>query len=237
MRYRSDGNVEFVGRIDNQVKVRGYRIELAEIESRLMAIASVSEVAVITSDVNDSTRLVAYITPEDAVPENQQHSYIDSLRQQLSEHLPNYMVPSAFVLMARLPLTPNGKVDRRKLPEPDSAALVQTPYEAPQGETETALAALWREILDLDQVGRQGNFFDLGGHSLMATSALAKVNATFAVQLSLADFMNSRNLQEMAQLIDSSQESETDFDRDQIMDRMDMIENMSDEELEQLLNS
>ena len=141
-RYLPDGNIEFLGRNDFQVKVRGFRIELGEIEARLaQECAAVREAAVLArEDSPGDKRLVAYVVADESVQ-------VTELRTQLSATLPEYMVPAAFVQLDALPLTPNGKLDRKALPAPDALAYAQSTYEPPEGELETALAALWCELL------------------------------------------------------------------------------------------
>ncbi|MCE4575920.1 AMP-binding protein [Caballeronia sp. CLC5] len=148
-RYRADGNIEFLGRNDHQVKIRGFRIELGEIEAQLVAHPSVREAVVIARARHEDSQdqqLVAYITLL-------ADTDVSVLREHLASHLPDYMVPSAFVTLDALPLTPNGKLDRHALPDPQADAFALRPFEAPQGETETALADLWAELLGLERVG------------------------------------------------------------------------------------
>ncbi|MCF5710658.1 amino acid adenylation domain-containing protein, partial [Pseudomonas syringae] len=169
-RWLADGNIEFLGRNDDQVKIRGYRIELGEIESRLARQASINEAVVIArEDVPGDKRLVAYFTSHEA------HTDIESLRSHLQGQLPEYMIPAAYVHLDRLPLTPNGKLDRKALPAPDQHALISRDYEAPQGAVEIALAQVWAEVLQLEQVGRHDHFFELGGHSLLAVKLIEKM--------------------------------------------------------------
>ncbi len=163
-RYLPDGNIEFVGRVDNQVKVRGFRIELGEIETVPIAHPQVSEAVVIDSDdIPGNKRLVAYVvTRSKSEIKNQ-------LRSFLKQKLPDYMVPSAFVILDALPLTPNGKVDRRSLPKPDTARHeLATDLVAPRTESEEILAKIWRKVLHLEQVGIHDNFFELGGDSILS---------------------------------------------------------------------
>ncbi|WP_141554442.1 non-ribosomal peptide synthetase, partial [Xenorhabdus kozodoii] len=167
-RWLPDGTIEYLGRNDFQVKLRGFRIELGEIEARLTQCDGVREAVVIArADEPGQKRLVAYLRPEDGmvlVPA--------ALREQLSQHLADYMLPSAFVTLETFPLTPNGKLDRKALPAPDVSAVVTRHYEAPVGETETALARIWQDLLGLEQVSRHDHFFELGGHSLMIVSLI-----------------------------------------------------------------
>uniref|UniRef100_UPI0036D7ADF7 thioesterase domain-containing protein n=1 Tax=Photorhabdus sp. RM323S TaxID=3342828 RepID=UPI0036D7ADF7 len=161
-RYLPDGNLEFLGRNDQQVKVRGFRIEPGEIEARLIEHPAVRESVVLVLGEAQDKRLVAYVVVQT------DEGLANSLRAHLSATLPDYMVPSAFVRLDALPLTPNGKLDRRMLPALDNDAFAHQVYAAPQGETEIALAAIWRELLGVEQVSRHDSFFTLGGHSLLA---------------------------------------------------------------------
>ncbi|HFZ1924534.1 TPA: amino acid adenylation domain-containing protein, partial [Serratia marcescens] len=163
-RYLANGDIEYLGRNDQQVKIRGFRIECGEIEAALATHPAVREAVVDARAVGDDKRLVAWVVPAADVAEE---TLAGALRQHLSAALPDYMVPSAWVVVAALPLSPNGKLDRRALPEPQGAQS-QAAYEAPQGEHETLLAAIWRELLNVERVGRHDNFFELGGHSLLA---------------------------------------------------------------------
>uniref|UniRef100_UPI003877AF93 non-ribosomal peptide synthetase n=1 Tax=Pseudomonas asplenii TaxID=53407 RepID=UPI003877AF93 len=171
-RYLADGNIEYLGRNDDQVKIRGFRIELGEIDARLAKHPAIHE-AVVTAreDVPGDKRLVAYYT----LAEGQASLEIDSLRGWLMGQLPAYMVPVAYVPLDALPLTPNGKLDRKALPAPDGNALINRGYEAPQGETEIALAEIWQQLLGVAQVGRHDHFFELGGHSLLAVSLMERM--------------------------------------------------------------
>jgi amino acid adenylation domain-containing protein len=167
-RWRSDGTIEFLGRSDFQVKIRGFRIELGEIEARLAEYPGVEQVAVLAREEEaGDKRLVAYYTGGLAGAEE--------LRAHLQARLPDYMLPAAYVGLERLPLTPNGKLDRKALPAPEAGAYAARGYEAPRGEMETRLAALWAEVLQVERVGRQDHFFELGGHSLLAVALLARL--------------------------------------------------------------
>ncbi|MBM7127908.1 non-ribosomal peptide synthetase, partial [Dyella mobilis] len=173
-RYLPDGNLEFLGRNDHQVKIRGFRIEPGEIEVRLAEHPLVREAVVIPrEDIPGDKRLVAYVTMTESG--RGQNEFVSTLRAHLSTQLPNYMVPAAFVPLESLPLTPNGKLDRKALPAPDSDAYARSTYQAPQGETERALAALWEELLGVESVGRNDHFFELGGHSLLAVQLMARL--------------------------------------------------------------
>jgi len=171
-RWRADGTIEYLGRNDQQVKVRGFRIELGEIEAQLANLPLVKEAVVVArEDIPGEKRLAAYVTPKDStVPPDSR-----DLRVRLKASLPDYMVPSAIVVLERLPMTPSGKLDRRALPVPEFDAYVRHHYEAPRGETERALAGIWQELLHLDRVGRNDNFFELGGHSLLIVQMLQRL--------------------------------------------------------------
>ncbi|HYR07355.1 MAG TPA: amino acid adenylation domain-containing protein, partial [Longimicrobium sp.] len=172
----ADGSLEFLGRADDQVKVRGFRIELGEIESVLLEHPSVREAVVLARGAGDDRRLVAWTVAAESVTAAE-------LRAHLLAHLPEYMVPSAFVPMDRLPLTRNGKVDRRALPEPDAADVAGAEYVAPRTQTEQVVAALWAELLGVERVGATDRFFDLGGQSLLATRAVARVREALGVEV------------------------------------------------------
>ncbi|MGP9654761.1 non-ribosomal peptide synthase/polyketide synthase [Halomonas sp. AOP35-4E-18] len=167
-RYRTDGALEYIGRTDQQVKIRGQRIELGEIESRLVEFDVIREAVVVAQEGPGGDRLVAY-----AVAQPHESINTAELRERLGQVVPDYMVPSVVVMLDALPLTPNGKVDRKALPEPDFASNAQ--YEPPQGETEETLATIWSEVLGVERVGRHDNFFELGGHSLLALSVLERM--------------------------------------------------------------
>jgi acyl-CoA synthetase (AMP-forming)/AMP-acid ligase II/acyl carrier protein len=208
-RYLPDGNIEFLGRNDSQVKLRGFRIELGEIEARLRQSAGIKEAAVIArEDVPGDKRLVAYFTTTDAQPgeaepvQRQDGSVlITALRTELATHLPDYMVPSAFVRLEVLPLTVSGKLDRRALPAPDAGAVLHRQYEAPQGEIEEAIAVIWAELLSVDKIGRHDHFFDLGGHSLLAVRLLARLHQDLGVTIELSTLFTYPELSRFAKKV------------------------------------
>ncbi|AZC82780.1 non-ribosomal peptide synthetase [Pseudomonas chlororaphis] len=170
-RWNAQGELEYLGRNDDQVKVRGFRIELGEIEARLAACAGVREAVVIArEDEPGDKRLVAYLIGAEGL-----ELQAAALREQLLLSLAEYMVPSAFVQLDALPLTTNGKLDRKALPAPDSTALARRGFEAPQGEVEQRIAAIWQELLKVERVGRHDNFFELGGHSLLAVKLIERM--------------------------------------------------------------
>ncbi|MDX7989405.1 amino acid adenylation domain-containing protein [Xenorhabdus sp. 12] len=183
-RWLPDGNIEYLGRNDFQVKLRGFRIEPEEIEARLAQCRGVREtIVMMREDEPNQKRLVAYLLAESDV-----ELMPAELRQQLARHLAGYMIPSAFVILEAFPLTPNGKLNRKALPVPDQAAIVTHSYEAPAGKLETALAEIWQTLLGLEKVGRHDHFFELGGHSLLAVQLIAQVRLTLSLELSLPQF-------------------------------------------------
>ncbi|NNF93561.1 MAG: amino acid adenylation domain-containing protein, partial [Altererythrobacter sp.] len=178
VRYQPDGNIEFIGRRDHQVKVRGFRIELGEIEAALGRLQPVQEaVVLLREDRPGDKRVVAYV-----VAEGEQAGLVEELRTQLKRELPDYMLPSAFVLLDALPLTPNGKVDRAALPAPEAADHLTAEYVAPRTPTEEILAGIWAEVLGVERVGVHDDFFELGGHSLLATQVISRVRQALGVE-------------------------------------------------------
>ncbi len=232
-RYLPNGDIEYISRIDNQVKIRGFRIELGEIEVLLAKHPEIREVAVIVrEDIPGDKRLVGYI-----VTHQNQTPTVNQLRDFLSQKLPKYMIPSAFVTLEALPLTPNGKVDRRALlgysvpsdfvsstplasnGKVDSHALPKTSFltsetgfDTPRNPTEEILVAIWTKVLDLQQIGIHDNFFALGGHSLLAMRMFAEIEKTWGIRLSLATLFKKQTIAELATILhqeESSQEWES----------------------------
>ncbi|WP_394541492.1 amino acid adenylation domain-containing protein [Lysobacter enzymogenes] len=183
-RYRRDGEIEYLGRCDFQVKIRGFRIELGEIETRLAEHALVREAVVLVREEGGEQRLVAYVLAADRSVDS--GALAAALRSHLAAALPEYMLPAATVRMDEWPLTPNGKLDRKALPAPLGDAFVRREYEAPQGEIEQTIAAVWQELLQVDRVGRQDGFFELGGSSLLAVRVLSALNERLSVRVDLA---------------------------------------------------
>ena len=167
-RWMTDGNIEFMGRKDHQVKIRGFRIELGEIENKLAEHPEIKEAIVIDQENDTGDKyLCAYFV---AVNELE----ISGIRRYLLSSLPNYMVPSFFIQLAKLPLTPNGKIDRKALPGPVGNLNPGIEYKAPRNDIERKLLEIWREVLKVERVGIHDNFFELGGHSLKATALVAE---------------------------------------------------------------
>lgn len=204
-RYRADGAIEFLGRMDHQVKIRGFRIELGEIEAVLSQHPGVQEVVVLArEDVPGDKRLVAYVVAGEAAGTEQEW------RSYLRERLPEYMVPSVFLPLEALPLTPNGKVDRRGLPAPEQRTSGGE-YVPPQTLLEEQLAQIWAEVLGLERVGLQENFFDIGGHSLLAVQVLARIREEMQKILSLGSFFKAQTVEEMARLIGGDEDLKSPY--------------------------
>jgi amino acid adenylation domain-containing protein len=180
VRYRPGGALEFLGRLDHQVKIRGFRIELGEIEAALALLSGVRQAVVVVREDGGERRLVAYLVVDDAGG-----PAVASLRELLRRSLPEYMVPSAFVTLESLPLTPSGKVDRRALPLPEAPALAVERYVAPEGLAANMMAEIWAEVLGVERVGAEDNFFDLGGHSLRATQVTSRIRDALGVEVPL----------------------------------------------------
>ncbi|MEE4152466.1 amino acid adenylation domain-containing protein, partial [Pseudomonas viridiflava] len=204
-RWNADGTLEYLGRNDDQVKIRGVRIELGEIEAQLSQLSGIEEALVVArEDEPGQPRLVGYFTEQaDVATLN-----VGELRTALLAVLPGYMVPSALVRLDAWPLTANGKVDRRALPVPDRDALNTGEYQAPQGELEIALAAIWSELLQVERVGRHDRFFELGGHSLLAMRMVSQVRQRLSLELALGDLFADSALAAVARCLGSTGRSE-----------------------------
>ncbi|OYD97754.1 non-ribosomal peptide synthetase [Nostoc sp. 'Peltigera membranacea cyanobiont' 210A] len=204
-RYRPDGNIEFLGRIDNQVKIRGFRIELSEIETVLSQHQSVQKAVVIVKEnVSGDKYLVAYI-----VPNIETQNFSSLLRKFLKEKLPEYTIPKAFVMLDSLPLTASGKVDRLALTELDSAAsgLIDKAFIAPRTPTESTLAKIWAEVLNIERVGIYDNFFDLGGDSLLTVRLLKQIHKQFENELPLSTLFLNPTIESLATALSSKADS------------------------------
>ncbi|HWW74572.1 MAG TPA: beta-ketoacyl synthase N-terminal-like domain-containing protein, partial [Pyrinomonadaceae bacterium] len=190
-----NGNIEFMGRLDNQVKVRGFRIELGEIESALSRHEAVGQAVVVAREsVPGEKHLVAYVVPATGTP-----PATEELRAFLKVRLPEFMIPTAVVFLDALPQTPNGKVDRKALPAPDrSRPDLRAAYQAPRTETEKEIVAIWKTALDIDRVGVDDNFFDLGGHSLLMPRVHARLRSTVGPNLSLVELFQYPTVRTLA---------------------------------------
>lgn len=196
-RYLPNGDIEILGRIDDQVKIRGFRIELGEIEARLNQHAKVREAVVVTwGDELTDKRLVAYVSAQP-----KQEFTITELRSFLKEKLPEYMIPSAFVLLETLPLTPNGKLDRRSLPAPETLRPeLEAAYVMPQTEIEQTIATIWQKSLNIEKIGIHDNFFELGGHSLLLVKINSQLREIFKIDLSMLDMFRYPTISSLAEL-------------------------------------
>ncbi|MET0402280.1 MAG: AMP-binding protein, partial [Cystobacter sp.] len=202
VRWLVDGRIEFLGRVDHQLKIRGYRVELGEVEAALGTHASVRECVVVAREERPGDkRLVAYVVARPG-----QALEAATLARYLEKRLPEYMVPSAFVVLEELPLTSNGKVDREALPAPVRSE-ADDAYVAPRTATELRLASLWMELLKVERVGAQDDFFELGGHSLLATQVVARVHGSFGVELAVIDLFEAPTLEKFARRIDEGEPS------------------------------
>ena len=212
MRYLSDGRLEYVGRRDEQVKVRGYRIELGEVAAVLREHSAVREaVVIVRKDVSTDKRLVAYVVQADAAGRAELNLSASTLRQYLQERLPEYMVPSAFVLLDTLPLTAHGKLDRRGLLESGVSQLErETVYVAPRTPLEEQLAGIWREVLRVDRVGIHDNFFALGGQSLLAMQVISRVRKAFQIELPVYPLFANPTVEGLAATVAQSQLDQKD---------------------------
>ncbi|HEX5886547.1 MAG TPA: amino acid adenylation domain-containing protein, partial [Pyrinomonadaceae bacterium] len=201
VRYRPNGDISFLGRLDHQVKIRGHRIEPGEIEAALQKDPQVREAVVIERD----KRLVAYI-----VPEQQASLSLPALQKSLREQLPDYMMPAGWVVLEEVPLTPNGKVNRAALPDPGRMRLdTGQSFVVPPTLIEEAMAAIWRQVLDLEHIGRDDNFFWLGGHSLLATQIVSRIRESFQVELPVRSVFESPTLAELSKRVEAMMRSGT----------------------------
>lgn len=202
-RYLADGTLEFMGRVDNQVKIRGQRVELGEIETVLRLHPRVSEAVIVQAPfTNDLQRLVAYVLPKQKLDSCGHDRLIEDLRDLIGAKLPLYMIPNAFVIMSEMPLNPNGKIDRSALP---AAEIVRsrTTSPAPTTPTGQVLSRFYTKLLGIDSVGVDDNFFDLGGHSLLVTQMLALIGEEFKIQMPAADFYKEPTISGLAVRIDA----------------------------------
>jgi amino acid adenylation domain-containing protein len=231
VRYRADGNIEFLGRVDNQVKLRGFRVELEEIEMALRSHADVSEcVVVLHEDRDGDKRLVAYV-----VPVGGSQIVMADLRNHLKAKLPAYMLPAIFELIEALPLMPNGKIDRRALPEPQqSSSEMDESFVAPRTPVEQLLATIWCEVLKLSRMGIHDNFFEFGGHSLLAARVVSSIRAQLDVELNMVDVFQAPTIAGLAELLYPRQaQNESEGELAALLEE---LANLSDEEAQRRLD-
>lgn len=200
-RYRSDGGIEYLGRTDHQVKLRGLRIELGEIENSLLAISAIREAAVLMRHDGDHAQLAAYVV------QNGPSVDTDALRDQLRTRLPDYMVPTAWVVLPALPLNANGKIDRKALPEPQVRSEDRVHAE-PRSDTEKLVADIWRKLFKLERVGLNDNFFTLGGHSMLAVQLLWLVEQRVGVHVPVRELFEAPTVLGLASRIDALRQEE-----------------------------
>ncbi|WP_374015856.1 amino acid adenylation domain-containing protein [Paenibacillus thiaminolyticus] len=194
-RWSPDGNIEYLGRIDHQVKIRGYRIELGEVESALMKVEPVLEATVIAHEGEDGfSQLCAYVVGNDSLT-------VEQIRYALLQELPSYMIPTHFIKLEQMPLTPNGKINRKALPAPEKSMQTGTDYVTPRTIVEIELAAIWEEILGLENVGVTNNFFDLGGHSLKVLQLIREISKRMGMNLPYRVVFDAPTIETMAQQI------------------------------------
>jgi amino acid adenylation domain-containing protein len=192
-RWRADGTIEFAGRNDFQVKVRGFRVELGEVEARLREHPAVRDAVVVAREASPGDqRLVAYWVGDEAA------AGAEALRRHAGERLPEYMVPAAYIHLEKFPATPSGKLDRRALPSPEGDAFARRDYAAPEGEMEEALAEIWSEVLGVERVGRWDHFFELGGHSLLIVRVVSRIRQVLGVEVELGTVFERPVLNELA---------------------------------------
>jgi acyl carrier protein len=196
VRYHADGNVNFIGRADSQVKLRGFRIELSEIETIINQHPRVETCAVVLSrDADGEGRLAAYVVGDET------GNLKEDLREFLRGKLPDFMLPSAFVFLSALPLNANGKVNRRHLPPPEPVTPTPHPAVVPRDATEAILTQIWKELLNVPSVGTRDNFFELGGHSLLVLRLLARIEKSFGKALPVATVFQVPTVEGLARLL------------------------------------
>jgi acyl carrier protein len=222
------GELLYLGRIDDQVQIRGFRVEPGEIKSHLLEHPQVAEAEVVAREgKSESLELIGYLVPRGEVN-------VTALRSHLAETLPSYMIPTAFVMLNSLPLTANGKVDRKCLPEPDETRPeIEESFVAPRTVSEEVLTKIWGEILGLEQVGVFDNFFELGGHSLLATRVVSRVREEFQVEVPLRTLFEQPTIAGIASII--PQHRVEKVGKAELANLLTELQDISDEEAERLL--
>ncbi|WP_218154651.1 non-ribosomal peptide synthetase [Paenibacillus sp. UNC496MF] len=194
-RFRPDGNIEFIDRIDQQVKIRGHRIELGEIEKQLLNVPHIKETIVLMLEMESKKQLCAYLVTDAPISVNE-------IREQLTRFLPEYMIPVYYVTLERMPLTTNGKIDRKALPEPDGKNIASKAFAVPRNETERRLLHIWKDVLSLEQIGIDDEFFEIGGHSLLIARAVSEINEAFQISLPFTKVFQNPTIRMIAAIID-----------------------------------
>jgi amino acid adenylation domain-containing protein len=220
-RYLPDGNIEFLGRLDDQVKLRGFRIELSEIEGALNEHEEIREsVVVVREDALSERRLVAYVVASKSSPPS-----VTELRHYLKQRLPEYMVPGVIVVLDKLPLSPNGKINRKALPPPDgSRPELDKAFIAPRTQLEETIAAIWSEVLDVKEIGIHDNFFELGGHSLIAMMLISRVREEIRIELPLRTIFTLPTVAELAvALAQILAEQQVNQDVDKLLEELEQM--------------
>jgi acyl carrier protein len=231
VRVLGDGSIEFLTRVDGQLKIRGFRVELGEVEAVFTEHAAVDRVAVVAQeDARGDARLVAYVVAAGSAPST------DDLRTHARNQLPEYMVPAAIVMLEALPLMANGKLDRAALPSPESVAGAAREHVAPSTETETRLVAIWQDAMSLDDIGVQDDFFELGGHSLLATQVIARIRNEFGVQLPLHSLFTAPRIADLAGEVDAAMVPGEAGDAE-LAALLEELEGLSDDDAEKLLEA
>ncbi len=203
-RYLPNGIIEYIGRKDDQLKIRGFRIELGEIESTLNTINQVRSATVIArKNKVGLTQIAAYIVPSSDYPFDDEGVLVDSIRNSLNNQLPDYMIPTFFIIMDKLPLTANGKINKKALPEPEENFELSNKIVEPQTNTEIQLTNIWKDVLGIEKIGIYDNFFHIGGHSLLATKVISKIKTSFNCNIPLKLLFQSTTIYSIAQIIDS----------------------------------
>jgi acyl carrier protein len=226
-----DGNVEFLGRVDHQIKIRGHRIELGEIENALTATPGVKEAAVVVDDqgAGDKRLIAVVVANPDTAP-----LQLSEIKDHLRQSLPEYMVPAGFVQVESLPLTVNGKLDRRALASIDQLVLVdENSFVAPRNEMEERLAEMWADVLRLQRVGVNDNFFECGGHSLLATQLVMRVRQAFEIELPLRSIFEAPTVAGMSLRV--LQQQLSGADQAGLAGILDRLETLSEAEVNRLL--
>jgi amino acid adenylation domain-containing protein len=195
--FHKEGYIEFIGRVDNQIKIRGYRVELGEIESVLAQQEEISEIVVLpVNSANNSKQLVAYF-----VSDNNEDIDVTIIKERISTFLPDYMIPSKFVQLSNIPITNNGKVDRKNLPLPDENMNNNDDYESPKTELQKKLVEIWKDIFELDIIGIKDDFYNLGGDSIILMKMIDRISSELSANISIEDILDSETIENLSDLI------------------------------------